>query len=116
MWTGMRKWLVITALVIVGAGGIFLAGTRFAVSASARAALKPEDVDRLLAPVALYPDTLLAQMLLCAGDPAQVTRLAKWLPANTMLKGTELQDAATVEGFDPSFVAMALFPQVVKSM
>jgi hypothetical protein len=74
------------------------------------------DLNQVLAPVALYPDTLLAQMLLCAGDPAQVTKLNKWLADNKTLKGTALQDAATVDGFDPSFVALALFPQVVSYM
>ena len=73
------------------------------------------DLDRLLAPVALYPDSLLAQMLLCAGDPAQVVKLHTWLGTQTV-KGTELQDAATIEGFEPSFVALTLFPQVVKYM
>ena len=71
------------------------------------------DLDRLLAPVALYPDQLLAQILLCASEPQKVTELSKWLASNKALKGTELQDAATVDGFDPSFVALALFPQVV---
>jgi len=55
---------------------------------------------------------LLAQILLCANNPKQVTRLAQWLPVNK-LTGTELQDAATVDGFDPEFVAITLFPTVV---
>ena len=74
------------------------------------------DLDRLLAPVALYPDQLLAQILLCASEPQKVAELSKWLASNKALKGTELQDAATVDGFDPSFVALALFPQVVDFM
>jgi hypothetical protein len=80
------------------------------------AAVTPADLDGLLAPVALYPDQLLAQMLLCAAEPAKVVALHTWLQSNTALKGTELQDAATVEGFDPNFVAMTLFPDVVKFM
>jgi Protein of unknown function (DUF3300) len=77
---------------------------------------KPLDLDSLLAPVALYPDQLLAHMLLAAADPAKVVALNLWLGSNTTLKGTELQDAATVEGFDPSLVAMTLFPNLVKFM
>jgi hypothetical protein len=76
----------------------------------------PNDVNTLLAPIALYPDSLLAQILMCAGDPASVTKLDGWLKANTALKGTALQDAAVVAGFEPSFVALTLFPQVVSSM
>jgi hypothetical protein len=74
------------------------------------------ELDTLLAPIALYPDTLIAQMLLCAMTPAKIIELEAWLEANKALKGTPLQDAATVAGFDPSFVALALFPQVVTYM
>jgi hypothetical protein len=74
------------------------------------------DVDRLLAPIALYPDALLAQMLMCATDPASVTSLNAWLAKTQKLKGSALQDAAGKAGFEPSFVAMTLFPDVVKKM
>jgi hypothetical protein len=74
------------------------------------------EIDRLLAPIALYPDPLIAQMLLSSTAPATITKLHAWLAANAALKGTELQDAATVDGFEPSFVALALFPQVVRLM
>jgi len=78
--------------------------------------LAPEAIDGLMAPVALYPDQLLSQMLLCAGTPAKVTELDKWLKTNPPFKGTALQDAARQIGFDPSFVALVLFPQVVDFM
>ena len=72
-------------------------------------------LDQLLAPIALYPDALLAQMLLSASNPGKVAALAEWLASQT-LKGTELQDAATKSGFEPSLVALVLFPQVVNAM
>ena len=87
-----------------------------AQSSRAPTASKAADLDGLLAPVALYPDQLLAQMLLSAGEPATVVALHTWLGSNDALKGTALQDAATVKGFDPSFVAMTLFPAVVQFM
>ncbi len=73
-------------------------------------------LDQLLAPIALYPDQLLAQMLMSATDPAKITELDTWLKANQKLKGTPLQDAAVKAGFDASFVALVLFPQVVTQM
>ena len=73
-------------------------------------------LDQLLAPIALYPDQLLAQMLMSAADPGKLTELNTWLTANQKLKGTQLQDAAVKAGFDASFVALALFPQVVARM
>jgi uncharacterized membrane protein YgcG len=76
----------------------------------------PADLDRVLAPIALYPDQLLAQILLCAADPGQVVELENWLAKNSALKGTALQDEATAANFEPSFVALVLFPQVVHQM
>ena len=73
-------------------------------------------LDQLLAPIALYPDPLLAQMLMSATNPSKVTELDKWLKSNAKLKGTALQDAAVRAGFDASFVALVLFPQVVTYM
>jgi hypothetical protein len=47
-------------------------------------------LDQLLAPIALYPDSLLAQMLMSAADPVKITELDAWLKANQNLKGTPL--------------------------
>ena len=55
-------------------------------------------------------------MLMSATDPKKVTELDTWLKANQKLKGTQLQDAAVKAGFEPSFVALSLFPQVVAKM
>ena len=79
-------------------------------------AAAPEALDRLLAPVALYPDQLLAQILICAQNPGSVDALHLWLGKNQTLKGSALQDALTNQGFEPSFVTLAVFPQVVKMM
>jgi len=108
----MRHLIGATMIVVVS----FACSDGTLAQSKQAAALKSADLDGLLAPVALYPDQLLAQMLLCAAEPAKVVALHTWLQTNSALKGTELQDAATVEGFDPSFVAMAIFPDVVKFM
>jgi hypothetical protein len=73
-------------------------------------------LDQMLAPIALYQDALLAQILMSTGDPPKVAELDKWLKTNAQLRGTELQDAAVKAGFEPSFVALALFPPVVSKM
>ena len=102
-----RYSLRLLLLTFVAAG--FLAGQRPPPPS-------PEDLDGLLAPIALYPDALVAQILTCAASPFQVTALNDWLSANPNLKGSELQAAAQKEGFDPNFVALAVFPQVVTMM
>ena len=101
--------------------GVFLAlvavGAPLAESVRGRGGQLPGDtLDQLVAPIALYPDQLLAQILLSAAEPAKVVELDKWLKANPQLKGTQLQDAAVKAGFEPSFVALALFPHVVTKM
>ncbi len=79
-------------------------------------ALDPAALDKLLAPIALYPDALLGQVLMCSMSPFEVGELGKWLQANPTLKGSAVQDGAKSAGFDPSFVALASFPQVVQMM
>jgi hypothetical protein len=73
-------------------------------------------LEQLLAPVALYPDALLAQVLTSATSPGQVKDMNGWLQQNKQLHGTELQDAAQQRGYDASFVALALFPDVLNLM
>src|SRR4051812_15763973 len=73
-------------------------------------------LDQMLAPIALYPDQLLAQMLMSAASPAKVTELDAWVKTNQQLKGTPLQDAAVKAGFEPSLVALTLFPHVLAKM
>jgi hypothetical protein len=73
-------------------------------------------LDQLVAPVALYPDALLAQVLTCATSPGQVTEMNTWVQQNSQLHGTALQDAAQQRGYDASFVALALFPDVLNQM
>ena len=74
-------------------------------------------IDQLVARIALYPDALIAQILLSAADPAQVQKFDRWLTANNKtLSGSKLQDAAVKAGFEASLVALALFPQVVRQM
>jgi hypothetical protein len=82
----------------------------------AQAAMAPAALDKLLAPVALYPDQLLTQMLLCTSNPPKIQELSGWLVKNSELTGTALQNAAEKAGFEPSFVVLALFPQVVNYM
>jgi hypothetical protein len=122
----MRKTLtVIAAALLVGGGPAVLSAVMVAVGQPVQAtsptkdAEKPataEALDRLLAPIALYPDQLLAQMLVCASNPGKIATLHEWLASHQTEKGSALQDAATQAGFDPSFVALVLFPDVVSTM
>ena len=112
----MTTRLIAATVVLFVACGPPRDQTAAGVQAAQASPLPTGTLDQLLAPIALYPDQLLAQMLMSATDPAKITELDKWLKANQTLKGTQLQDAAVKAGFDASFVALALFPQVVAKM
>jgi hypothetical protein len=109
-----RRLIVIAVVALLVACGP--PSDQVAAQAAQASPLPTGTLDQLLAPIALYPDQLLAQMLMSATEPAKVTELDKWLKSNSKLKGTELQDAAVKAGFDASFVALTLFPSVVARM
>src|SRR5258708_29116051 len=76
----------------------------------------PHELDQLLAPVALYPDTLLAQITTASTNPQEVLDVDNWLQAHPEFSGSALTDAAEKEGFDPAFIALTNFPQVLDMM
>ena len=76
----------------------------------------PQQLDQLLAPVALYPDSLLAQITTAATNPQEILDVDNWLQQNSGLTGTALTDAAERQGFDPAFIALTNFPQVLDMM
>jgi hypothetical protein len=86
--------------------------------AAQEAAVKiPADqLDSLVAPIALYPDPLLAQVLAAATYPLEIVQLQQWLVKNKELKDQALADAVKKQNWDPSIQAMAALPDVVKRL
>ena len=76
----------------------------------------PQELDQLLAPVALYPDSLLAQITTASTNPQEILDVENWLQDNQGLTGPALTDAAQQQGFDPAFIALVNFPQVLEMM
>ena len=73
-------------------------------------------MDNLVAPIALYPDGLIAQMLEASTDFATVQKFSGWLKSNAALTGSDLMAAAQKAGFANAYVALAPFPQVVQTL
>jgi len=102
--------------------GTLVFGTAFqsgSLPATAQTAANANDqaLDKLIGPIALYPDPLLAQVLACASSPQQVTDVDAWLKMQDKeLTGSKLQEAATAKGFDASFAAIVLFPDVLDTL
>jgi Protein of unknown function (DUF3300) len=78
----------------------------------------PQQLDQLLAPVALYPDALLAQVLMAATYPLDVVAADRWVrePANAQLRGDALAAALDQQPWDPSVKSLVPFPQVLAMM
>jgi hypothetical protein len=88
-----------------------------ATSASATpAASKQTELDQLLAPIALYPDSLIAQMLMASTYPLEVVEAARWVQANPKVKDKALEDAMQKQSWDPSVKAMTAVPEALKQM
>lgn len=78
--------------------------------------LSPDQLDSLVAPVALYPDPLLAQLLAASTYPEELEQLEQWLTRNSHLTGHALAEAVGNRPWDPSVQAMAAFPDVVRDL
>jgi hypothetical protein len=78
--------------------------------------IPPEQLDSLVAPIALYPDPLLTQTLVASTYPLEIIQLQQWLQKNKNLKDKALADAVKKQDWDPSIQAMAALPDVVKQM
>src|SRR6266536_4861696 len=75
-----------------------------------------DQLDSLVAPIALYPDQLLSQTLVSSTYPLEMIQLQQWLDKNKNLKDQALASAVQKENWDPSIQAMAAFPDVVKRL
>ena len=79
---------------------------------------KMEEIDQLMAPIALYPDDLLVQILTAATYPLEIVMAARWVadPKNAALKGDALEQALQAQSWDPSVKSLVPFPDVLKMM
>jgi hypothetical protein len=75
-----------------------------------------DQLDQLVAPIALYPDSLVAQVLAGSTFPAEVVEADRWLQANPDLKGDALAQAVDQQTWDPSIKALTAFPSVLANM
>lgn len=87
-----------------------------ATPSSSQQLLKPEELDALLAPVALYPDALLASVIMASTYPLEVVQADRWAQSNKNLKGDDLAKAATAQGWDNSVVSLVSTPSVLTMM
>src|SRR5438874_7863556 len=112
---------------VIAIVGLALSSTAFAQQAQSQemttttndqetTKLAPQELDSLVAPIALYPDPLLAQTLAASTYPLEVIQLQQWMDRNKNLQGKALADAVAKQPWDPSVQSLVEFPDVVQRM
>ncbi|HEY7675998.1 MAG TPA: DUF3300 domain-containing protein, partial [Candidatus Methylomirabilis sp.] len=77
---------------------------------------RPEELEQLVAPIALYPDPLLAQIFMASTYPLEVVQADRFVKANAQLKGPQLDDALKQQTWDDSVKSLVSFPPVLSMM
>ncbi len=80
------------------------------------AVFKPEELEQIAAPIALYPDALLAQVLMASTYPLEVVLAARWSKAHPQLKGDAASKEVEKESWDPAVKSLVVFPDVLAMM
>ena len=103
--------------IVIGLAVICLAmpAPIFAQEKSAKA-FKQEELDQLLAPIALYPDSILTQILIASTYPLEVVQAERWVKQNKKLKGDAMKGALEKQPWDKSVKAIVSFPEVLTMM
>jgi uncharacterized membrane protein YgcG len=120
-WRPGRFWRalisgVVLAMLLPGPTLMRATAQEPSAGGEARAPIPQEKLDSLLAPIALYPDDLLAQTLMAATYPLDVVEAARFVKANKDLKGAALDKAVLEKKWDPSVQSLTAFPQVIEMM
>ena len=112
-----RAWKIAIA-GLVALVGLCSVSAAQPVAAPNTPPLTSAELDRLVAPIALYPDPLVAQILMAATYPLEVVEADRWLrlPANAALKGDALAAALQQQPWDPSVKSLVAFPQLLQAM
>jgi uncharacterized membrane protein YgcG len=112
----LREWIAIVCAVAV-TGAVILAQEQAPPPAEQQAPpaqmLSPDQLDNLVAPIALYPDPLLSQILVASTYPLEVVEANQWLPQNKGLTGQALLDAARQQNWDASIQGLVAFPDLL---
>jgi hypothetical protein len=116
-----RSWVALLCAVVLLPGDTlaYISSPTQAPASSAQtpaAKIPADQLDSLVAPIALYPDPLLAQTLAASTYPLELIQLQQWLEKNKNLKDKALADAVAKQPWDPSIQALAALPDVVKRL
>jgi hypothetical protein len=106
----IKALAVLLTILLVAPQGVI------AQSAGGDKPFSQEELEQIVAPIALYPDSLLAQIFMASTYPLEVVQAARWVKTNKNLKADALTAALEKENWDPSVKSLVNFPQVLDMM
>jgi hypothetical protein len=112
----MKLKTAFSQFVAVGLMLLMAAPLALAQEPGGRPVFKQEELDQMMAPIALYPDSLLAQVLMASTYPLEVVQADRWAKQNKDLKGDALATALEKQSWDPSVKSLVNFPDVLAMM
>jgi hypothetical protein len=107
---------VFCAALLLAPGGALLNAQQAPQLPPPGQALAPNQLDDLVAPIALYPDPLVSQILVAATYPLELVQAWQWLQHSPGFTGAALTQAAQQQNWDPSIQALVVFPDLVKRL
>jgi hypothetical protein len=108
--------LACVALLILPGSSLLLAQAPPASPQPTAQLLSPAQLENMVAPIALYPDPLLGQVLAASTYPLEIVQAQQWLQQNSNLRGEQLVNAARQQNWDPSVQALVTFPDVLATL
>jgi hypothetical protein len=102
--------------LLIGLLALMIAMPALVIAQDPAPVFMQEELDQILAPIALYPDPLLAQILMAATYPLEIVLADRWVKENSYLQGDALNDALDQQNWDPSVKALVPFPNILSMM
>ena len=110
MWSFLNRSLILFLVLLVSLPPLPVGAQ------DSGATFKPEEIEALVAPIALYPDSLVSQILMASTYPLELVEAARWAKQNQNLKGDALAQALEKQSWDPSVRSLVNFPDVLSKM
>ena len=110
------KTVLATLLAALAVAPLAVTPVRAQIQVQASHFYTQAELDQMLAPIALYPDALLSQVLMAATYPIEVVEAARWSRANSGLQGDDAVRAVENEDWDPSVKSLVAVPQILQRM
>jgi len=114
LYRAVFMWLIV--LLTMGSSGLHAQSQPQQPSPPQQTPFKPEEIEALVAPIALYPDSVLSQVLIASTYPLEIVHAARWVKANPNVKGDAAVKAVQDQTWDVSVKSLVAFPQVLEPM